>query len=120
MERKRTRRLTLVLLGSAGLMASGCGDKAVGPPPAGEHPAARIDEVTAKRSVAAGTASATSDAFLHATAILAAGPQHGLIAPLDLARLATLTDQAAETYDVGINSAQLPPGKSGGGSDYQP
>jgi hypothetical protein len=118
MARKRTRKLTLVLLGTAGLMASGCGDKTVvqtGP----AHPAAKLDEATAKRYVAIGTTAEVSEAFLHATSILASRPMAGLAAPLDLAKLGYLTDKAVETYEVASNNAQLKP-RGLGGSDYQP
>jgi hypothetical protein len=115
MSRKRTRKVTLVLLGVAGALTTGCGNRQVAPPPgvgapAGDdNPAAKLDEATAKRLVAASTGSALSDGYAHASAILASGPITGGAAPLNLARLAYLTDQAVETYDVAANQTQLPP-----------
>jgi len=108
MPRKRTRRLTLVLLGSAGLLTTGCSDKVAVAPGAELHPAAKLDEATAKRIVTQGSAAAYSDAFLHATSLLASGPAAGFAAPLYLAKVAYTTDQAVETFEVTSNAAQLP------------
>src|SRR4051794_5891652 len=108
MSRKRTRRLKLVLLGSAGPMASGCGDRHEVVAPVDDHSGPRPDEVAERRGVGAGAAGTVSDGYLQAAAMLASGRGAGVAAPLDLARLAYTTDQAAETFDVASNNAQIP------------
>ena len=98
--RKRSRAIKLVLLGTASLLVGGCGgcdnkQNAVG---GIEKP--NIDPALAKKAVAAGTSVEVSDAFLQGVGLIASGPVSGLTAPLDLARLGYAIDQADETVSV--------------------
>lgn len=96
MSRKRTKRLTLVFLGSFGMLATGCGTD----PKQVQLVPSSVDTVVAKKAAAAGVGANIIDAAGLAGAQLAAGPMHAGVAAIDLANLATIIDQADETLDV--------------------
>jgi hypothetical protein len=106
MLRKRTKQLKLVLLGSLGAALSGCGgcgaDKDL------QHLAGEIDPVLAKRAAAAGAAAELTDGIGLTGGLFAAGPILALSAPLGLANLGSIIDQADETMDVASRVAGVP------------
>jgi hypothetical protein len=105
MPRKRTKRLTLVLLGSLGAMASGCGGcgQAQNPliPPG-------VDPKAARQAAAAGVAAGVTDAVGLTTGLVSIAPTAGLAAPLGIANAASILDQADETLDVIANASGAP------------
>lgn len=111
MSRKRSRIVKLALLSTASLLVGGCGgcdDNKQG----ADFPA--VDPKLAKQAVAAGTSVVVSDAFLQAAGLIAAGPGTGLTAPINVARVGYVVDQADETADVTSHESGIRPTTTGG------
>jgi len=108
MSRKRTKHLRLVLVGSLGaaVSISGCGG--CGPDKDLQRLAAEADPVLAKRAAAAGAAAELADGIGLTGGLFAAGPMLGVSAPLGLANLGSIIDQADETMDVASRVAGVP------------
>jgi hypothetical protein len=104
MSRKRTKQLKLVLLGSLGAALSGCG----GCGPDMHQLAGEIDPVLAKRAAAAGAAAELMDGIGLTGGLFAAGPILGVSAPVGLANLGSMIDQADETMDVASRISGIP------------
>jgi uncharacterized membrane protein YgcG len=104
---KRTKKLTLVLLGSLGAVSvSGCGG--CGAQNEVRRLIGGVDRTQARQAAAAGAAAQIMDGVALTTSLLAASPVTGPSGSLNLANLASILDQADETLDVIANESGVP------------